>query len=426
MDKLYIYVEIKGEKRLVGNISIISSDNAEFSYDEEYLHSQDARPISISLPLEEKNFNTQRTRNFFEGLLPEGFTRRCVASWLRKDEADYLSILSGLGRECLGAISVVEENNAADTFSYKKMTKEEVQKLAQEGATESAELVTRAHLSLTGASGKVGLYYDEIDNTWYLPLGNAPSTHIVKQSHVRLKHIVANEQLCLLTAKNLGIDVPDSFIIKTSDGDEEDVLFATVRYDRKRIGSKKEWDGLKIPYRLHQEDFSQALGIPASKKYEHNNENYLQKMFDLLRNYSASPIEDQLKLWDICIFNYLIGNTDNHVKNLSLLYSEDLNSIRLAPAYDIVSTIIYEESTDNMSVSIGGNYKLSDISRESFKSEAYKAGIGQSIAMKHFDDIVRQFRDALDSACEMLKKQGFEVDSIREMILSRGGIHYNC
>ena len=110
MDKLYIYVEIKGEKRLVGNISIISSDNAEFSYDEEYLHSQDARPISISLPLEEKSFDAQKTRNFFEGLLPEGFTRRCVASWLHTDETDYLAILSGLGRECLGAISVVEEN----------------------------------------------------------------------------------------------------------------------------------------------------------------------------------------------------------------------------------------------------------------------------------------------------------------------------
>lgn len=426
MDKLYIFVEIKGEKKLVGNISVISPYNAVFSYDEEYLHSRDARPISISLPLEEKSFDAQKTRNFFEGLLPEGFTRRCVASWLHKDETDYLAILSGLGRECLGAISVVEENNIADTFSYKKMTEEEVQKLAQEGATESAELVTRAHLSLTGASGKVGLYYDESDNSWYLPLGTAPSTHIVKQSHVRLKHIVANEQLCLLTAKNLGIDVPDSFIIKTSGRNEEDVLFATARYDRKRIDSQKEWKGLKIPYRLHQEDFSQALGIPASKKYEHNNENYLQKMFSLLRNYSASPIEDQLKLWDICIFNYLIGNTDNHVKNLSLLYSDDLKKIRLAPAYDIVSTIIYEESTDNMSVSIDGLYRLCDISRESFKREAYKVGIGQSIAMKHFDDMINQFGTALDLACEMLKKHGFEVDSIRKMILSRGGIHYNC
>ena len=45
------------------------------------------------------------------------------------------------------------------------------------------------------------------------------------------------------------------------------------------------------------------------------------------------------------MFNYLIGNTDNHIKNLSLLYSEDLKSIRLAPAYDIVSTVIYKSST---------------------------------------------------------------------------------
>lgn len=35
-------------------------------------------------------------------------------------------------------------------------------------------------------------------------------------------------------------------------------------------------------------------------------------MFDMIRNYSASPLEDQMKLWDICVFNYLVGNTDNH------------------------------------------------------------------------------------------------------------------
>ena len=96
------------------------------------------------------------------------------------------------------------------------MSAEEVKRLAQEGATESAELVTKAHLSLTGASGKVGLYYDNEKDEWYLPYGDAPSTHIVKQSHVRLKNIVANEQLCLLTAKKLGIEVPESFIVKTT------------------------------------------------------------------------------------------------------------------------------------------------------------------------------------------------------------------
>lgn len=75
-------------------------------------------------------------------------------------------------------------------------------------------------------------------------------------------------------------------------------------------------------------------------------------MFAILQNYSASPMEDQLKLWKICVFNYLIGNTDNHIKNQSLLYSEDLKRIRLAPAYDIVSTMIYDSSTENMALGI--------------------------------------------------------------------------
>lgn len=80
------------------------------------------------------------------------------------------------------------------------------------------------------ASGKVGLYYKIDTNEWYLPIGAAPSTHIVKQSHVRLDGIVTNEQLCLQTAKNLGIDVPDSFVINVGTGKDEEVLFATHRY----------------------------------------------------------------------------------------------------------------------------------------------------------------------------------------------------
>ena len=77
-------------------------------------------------------------------------------------------------------------------------------------------------------------------------------------------------------------------------------------------------------------------------------------------------------IWDICIFNFLIGNTDNHIKNVSLLYSEDLKSIRLAPAYDIVSTVIYESSTKDMAFSIGNEYNIDKIDRNSFRQEAGK------------------------------------------------------
>lgn len=423
MRKLMVQIEINGTGRYVGDITEKDFGEACFTYADEYLSDPESRPISISLPLNEKTFDAVRTKNFFDGLLPEGFTRRCVAEWMHTEEKDYLSILSGLGRECLGAIKILGEAENAIGTEYRKLSDSEVKKLAQEGATESAELVTKAHLSLTGASGKVGLYYNKSDGKWYLPIGDAPSTHIVKQSHVRLKKIVANEQLCLLTAKNLGIEIPESFIVKTDSQGEEDVLFATKRYDRIISHNCRQLDGLAVPYRLHQEDFSQALGIAAAEKYEKNHVGYLKKMFDVIRNYSSSPLEDQLKLWDICVFNYLIGNTDNHIKNLSLLYGENLKTIRLAPAYDIVSTIIYESCTENMALSIGGIYNINDITRDSFEKEAGRIGIGNRIALKRFDALVVKFETAMEMAQAELIENGFSgIDVIFGQILKKGGI----
>lgn len=423
MQRLAVQIEVKGAFKQVGEIVGTSSDDARFTYTESYLKDPESRAVSISMPLEQQSFSVESTRNFFEGLLPEGFTRRCVAEWLHRDEKDYLAILAGLGQECLGAIKIIDESRAVLPSKYKELTSEEVKKLAQEGATESAEMVTKSHLSLTGASGKVGLYYDEQKDKWYLPIGEAPSTHIVKQSHIRLKRIVANEQLCLLTAKNLGIEIPQSFIIKTESNEAEDVLFATKRYDRRMQSNGRKLNGMNIPYRLHQEDFSQALGIPASEKYEKDGGSYLSKMFGILRDYSASPIEDQLKLWDICVFNFLIGNTDNHIKNLSLLYGKDLKTIRLAPAYDIVSTMIYESSTENIALSIGGDYSIRKITEESFAKEATKAGLGVKMAMKRLDTLRKNFVEALNTGAQVLEEQGFEgTKDIAEQIMSCGGI----
>lgn len=423
MQRLAVQIEVKGAFKQVGEIVGTSSDDARFTYTESYLKDPESRAVSISMPLEQQSFSVESTRNFFEGLLPEGFTRRCVAEWLHRDEKDYLAILAGLGQECLGAIKIIDESRAVLPSKYKELTSEEVKKLAQEGATESAEMVTKSHLSLTGASGKVGLYYDEQKDKWYLPIGEAPSTHIVKQSHIRLKRIVANEQLCLLTAKNLGIEIPQSFIIKTESNEAEDVLFATKRYDRRMQSNGRKLNGMNIPYRLHQEDFSQALGIPASEKYEKDGGSYLSKMFGILRDYSASPIEDQLKLWDICVFNFLIGNTDNHTKNLSLLYGKDLKTIRLAPAYDIVSTMVYESSTENMALSIGGDYSIRKITEESFAKEATKAGLGVKMAMKRLDTLRKNFVEALNTGAQVLEEQGFEgTKDIAEQIMSCGGI----
>lgn len=420
--KLLVFLEINGQQTYVGNIVYQNPQEAGFTYAEEYLNSSIAASISINLPLRSESFSTQQTKIYFEGLLPEGFTRRTVAKWMHVNEEDYLSILIGLGNECLGAVRVMEEDGRELPFGYELLEHGQIEELAREGATKSAELLIKSHLSLTGASGKVGLYYNNQTKQWFLPLGEAPSTHIVKQSHVRMDGIVTNEQLCLLTAQRLGIEIPESFIINTGNANEGEVLFATRRYDRAITEESRKIHGLKIPYRLHQEDFAQALGKPASEKYEKSDEGYLAAMFQLLLRYSENPIEDQLKLWDIIVYDYLVGNTDNHIKNLSLLYSSSLKGIHLAPAYDIISTTIYEASTRDMGIAIGNQLNISEINEAAFKEEAEKAKLNVNMAMHRFDHMTSEFEAALSDTALLLEEQGFQkAKSISEKILSSGG-----
>lgn len=420
MKKLDVSIEINGRQREVGVISGSNDYDASFCYSEHYLDSGTARPISISLPLTEEPYGPEATRRFFEGLLPEGFMRRTVAEQNRTDDGDYLSILEMLGAECLGAVQIKGENYKNIEPSYKLFDPEAMYKLAAEGATRSANLVVEAHLSLTGASGKVGAYKNE-DGQWFLPVGSAPSTHILKQSHIRYDKIVQNEQLALRTAEFLGIDVPKSEIVEAypeqvHDGMlraplTENVLFATERYDRTFEGAESLVDGMLCPLRLHQEDFGQALGIPASGKYERPGEKHMKKMFDLLRRCSASPIEDQIRLWDMIVFHWLIGNTDGHIKNFALVYDANLKAVRLAPAYDIVSTILYDTHSSEMAFSVGGQIEWKKIDRSCFEEACKECGLNKKLFMQLFDEKHALFRDALRRAAETVRDEGF-VDAL--------------
>lgn len=417
---LDIQIEVNGSFVRAGKLCGTSYIDAVFQYDKNYIIDSAYRPISISLPLQEECFSREVTRNYFEGLLPEGFSRQCVASNIHVDSDDYISILQVLGRECLGAIKIVDKQNTVEDFGYKELSLQDVQSLAAEGASKAMDLVIQSHLSLTGASGKAGLFYNHKEHKWYLPQGLAPSNYIVKQSHVRLKHLVVNEQLCLFTAKRLGIEIPESFIFECGERRADDsILLATKRFDRFTDEFSKNAGGLVVPYRLHQEDFAQALGIKSSDKYEKNGGHYLKKMFDVLKSYSANPIEDQFKLWKITIFNYLIGNTDNHIKNSALLYSKDLKAIRLAPCYDVVSTKIYESCTDEMSLSINGKLNRTEIERSDFEKEAKSLALGQKLAMDIYDKLIADFSAALtDSAAELMELGFVEAATIAEKIRS--------
>ena len=422
MIDLHISIEKNGEQTKVGIIQGSGISDAVFRYDKAWLDQEDAIPVSLSLPLQEEAFSSEKTKCFFEGLLPEGFTKRSVARWMHADEHDYLTMLSGLGQECLGAIQVMEGNTKPPKARYTRMTEQQLQEFAAEGAIKSAELVTALHLSLAGASGKTGLYFDAGNTCWYLPEGTAPSTHIVKQSHVRFKDIVTNEQLCLTTAKNLGIPVPSSFAVNTED---ENLLFATPRYDRVLTDKHRVLDGLPVPYRLHQEDMAQALGIPAENKYEIVPSGYSEKICGLLRDFSSNPIKDILDFWNRIIFNDLIGNTDGHLKNFSFLYDKNLAGLHLAPAYDIVSTTIYPGHTRTLSMYIGESHAIDQIQRSDFFEGARRSGIQSAVILRQLDTMAENFEKAINQAADALQEKGYKnAGTIRDKILETSGYRY--
>lgn len=410
-----VRIEINGAMVHAGSII-----NGQFIYDSQYADSPSAAPVSISLPIQNTPFTEEQTKRYFDGLLPEGFSRKCVAEWMHVSESDYLSILAGLGRECIGAIQIIGDEPVQKS-EYKKLSLEEVRSLAAEGATRSARLVTESHLSLTGASGKVGLYYDRNADAWYQPLGTAPSTHIVKQSHVRLRAIVINELLCMKTAEKCGISVPECLLIDTGGTDDGSILFASKRYDREFSGECVSCCDLPVPKRLHQEDFAQIMGLDSSEKYEHDGCSYISGMFDVLKKYSAAPLEDRIRLWDILMYDLLIGNTDNHLKNFSMVYSSLFTTPRLAPAYDMVSTTAYESGTRHLSLRIGGAETLDEISEQSLKYAAHQVGIGENMAMERFYGLQSKFENCLRETSLELTDRGFlQAEALCDRILKTG------
>ena len=137
---------------------------------------------------------------------------------------------------------------------------------------------------------------------------------------------------------------------------------------------------------------------------------------------SANPLEDQLKLWDLTVFNYLIGNTDNHLKNASLLYDSTLSTLRLAPAYDVVSTTVYSGSTRRLSMRLGDATTLDAVSEDSFRKAAHEIGIGEKLAMKRLAAMVETFEAVLNATAEELAAQGFSnAMQLRDQIFLTGG-----
>lgn len=120
----------------------------------------------------------------------------------------------------------------------------------------------------------------------------------------------------------------------------------------------------------------------STNKYQNDGGPEIAQIINLIKNKSSQPVVDVQKTIEYFIFNFLIGNCDAHGKNYSLLWN---NGIKLAPAYDIVSTVVYENLSRNLSMKIGGHYEIDKISKSHFIDTFEKCGINSRIINKTFE-----------------------------------------
>jgi serine/threonine-protein kinase HipA len=82
-----------------------------FSYSSDYLDQESAAAISLSLPLRSEPYEDKRLFPFFDGLVPEGWLLDIAEQTWKIDPRDRMGLLLACCRDCIGAVSVVPEED---------------------------------------------------------------------------------------------------------------------------------------------------------------------------------------------------------------------------------------------------------------------------------------------------------------------------
>lgn len=81
-----------------------------FVYDADFLYSDHAQAISLTLPLSDKPYHDTVLFPFFDGLIPEGWLLNIAEHSWKINQRDRMSLLLACCRDCIGAVSVIPEN----------------------------------------------------------------------------------------------------------------------------------------------------------------------------------------------------------------------------------------------------------------------------------------------------------------------------
>ena len=364
-----------------------------FSYTDEALELGVGRPLlSVSMPTRPGAYRGRTPAAFFEGLLPEGEARRMIAYDF--DVADEVfALLSLLGRDCAGALIVLPDGEAPQPSGLPESIDEvEVGRRLRNLPDHPLGVDDKVRASLAGMQQK--LLLARLDDGWGLPVNGAPSTHILKppSRDVRCPDLIVNEAFCLRIGRHLGLEVAE---VEIGEFDGVPVLIIE-RFDR----TASDAEG-KVS-RVHQEDSCQAHGIDGSYtgKYERSGGPSLRQCATLLGRWSREG--DALeRLLGAATLTVLVGNADGHGKNLSLLHSRE-GAIRLAPVYDVFSSLWYLEHSVEPGMRVNGVADLGAVSRDDLFAEAASWGLRRDAAATRIEELLSRADDAISRAADDL------------------------
>jgi serine/threonine-protein kinase HipA len=184
-----------------------------------------------------------------------------------------------------------------------------------------------------------------------------------------------------------GFEVPETDVISASDLEglpphldwSEANAYVCRRFDRAEEG---------LP--IHIEDFAQVFGAPLTHEAKYDSYGYLA----IARALSAIAGRDEMLVFlRRLVFDILCGNGDSHVKNWSLIYRDHVRA-RLAPAYDIVPTVLFPRYDQALALDFVGVTRFTEMTRDRFRQLAKKLDMPPTDLLAIVDETIERAQDA--------------------------------
>ncbi len=268
-------------------------------------------------------------------------------------------------------------------------------------ATES----TNKGYTVPGVQKKLSLHLFSESGTPRLTLLNYPTGYILKPQVSEFEALPQAEHLVMCMANAAGIStVPHALIME-----KESLAYITKRVDRIFTKDKMQM--------MAMEDFCQLDLRLTQDKYKGSYE----RCAKIIERYSSRKGLDRSELYLRLVFSFLVGNSDMHLKNFSLIETEEgSGKYVLSPAYDLLPVnVIMPEDKEQFALAMNG--KKTHIRRKDFLVFAKECGMTRSAAEKLIALLVSKKEEFLTMCQNSLLPQHLK-ERFASLIQERAGI----